>query len=98
VADRLRALTGAADILGRYGGEEFALIVPDTTDAGGYAERLRAAVAGAPVPAGGAAVPVTISVGVSYHRAGDDLDALFGRADGALYRSKADGRNRVTVA
>jgi diguanylate cyclase (GGDEF)-like protein len=97
VADRLRSMTRESDIIGRYGGEEFALVVADA-DAPRFAERLRAAVAAAPVPTEAASVPVTISVGVSYRRAGEDLDALFVRADGALYQSKADGRNRVTLA
>lgn len=97
VAERLRSLTRDSDIIGRYGGEEFALVVADA-DAPRFAERLRAAVAAEPVSTDTASVPVTISVGVSYRRAGEDLDALFVRADGALYQSKAGGRNRVTLA
>lgn len=97
VASRMRAVVREADIIGRYGGEEFALVLPETANASAFAERLRAAVAGRPVVTDGATVPVTISVGVSSLRAGDDLDALLGRADAALYQSKADGRNRVTI-
>jgi diguanylate cyclase (GGDEF)-like protein len=98
VADRLRTATRESDIVGRYGGEEFALIMSDTADASEFAERLRAAVADTAVPTDTGPVHVTISVGVSHRRAGEDLDALLSRADKALYRSKARGRDRVTVA
>lgn len=98
VAQRLRAMTRESDVIGRYGGEEFVVVVPEIADAPGFAERLCAIVSGSPIAADSATVPVTISVGVSHCRPGDDLDALFGRADKALYQSKADGRNRVTLA
>lgn len=97
ISERMRAMVRESDVVGRYGGEEFALMLPETTDAAPLAERLRAAVAGTEVPTDQGAVRVTISVGVSYRRAGDDLDRLLGRADSALYRSKAEGRNRVTT-
>jgi diguanylate cyclase (GGDEF)-like protein len=86
-----------ADIVGRYGGEEFALIMPETEDASALAERLRAAIADAGMPTDHGPIWVTISVGVSYLHPGDDLDSLLGRADAALYRSKAQGRNQVTL-
>jgi diguanylate cyclase (GGDEF)-like protein len=70
----------------------------DTADAGKFAERLRAAVADTAVPTDTGPVRVTISVGVSHRHAGEDLDALLSRADKALYRSKAQGRDQVTVS
>jgi diguanylate cyclase (GGDEF)-like protein len=62
------------------------------------AERIRAAVAAAPVATAGGQVDVTISIGVADLGAEEDLDALLARADAALYASKAAGRNRVTSA
>jgi diguanylate cyclase (GGDEF)-like protein len=95
---RLRSLVRESDILGRYGGEEFALLLPETEDASALAERLRATVADAAVPADHEWLHVTVSLGVSYLQPDDDLNSLLGRADAALYRAKAAGRNRVSVA
>ena len=86
----------------RYGGEEFALIVPGPADeALEAAERVRAAVARVRVMApGGEAVGTTISAGVADFRNGaDDLDGdlMLRQADTALYRSKAAGRDRVSL-
>lgn len=86
-----------ADLAARYGGEELALLCPDTTseEALALAERVRAAVAAAPTP-----VPVTISAGVA-SVPGDGVDGveeLVGAADAALYESKRRGRDRATRA
>jgi len=96
-AQRLRSALRAQDRAYRYGGEEFCVMVP-ATDAPGVqvlAERLRRAVALAATPKMHA---VTASFGVALWELGDDADLLFGRADEALYRAKAAGRNRVEVA
>lgn len=89
------------DLAGRLGGEEFAILLPDTglVRALDVAERLRTAVAGNAVPiTGGAAIPITISIGVASLRAGDsDLHALLQAADNALYAAKTAGRNRVCL-
>jgi PleD family two-component response regulator len=61
------------------------------------ADRLRTAVVGTAVPTRGGPVDVAISVGVGHRRPGDDLDALFSRADKALSTSKAQGHNQVTL-
>jgi len=85
-----RGLRGI-DVFGRFGGEEFLLLLPDTDRAGAsvVAERIRAAVA--------AETRVTVTVGVA-QQAGDDTAALvLARADQALYRGKAGGRNKVVV-
>jgi len=91
------ALRGV-DILGRLGGEEFAVVLPETgIDAAvEVAGRLRLAVAGMDVVLGGAPLPVTISLGVVQGRApGENLDEFLKRADEAMYRAKTSGRNRV---
>jgi diguanylate cyclase (GGDEF)-like protein len=86
------------DISARVGGEEFALVLPDTDAAGGVAtaERLRKAVRGRLATPDGE--PVTVSFGVAaFPRDGQDLDALVGGADRALYAAKSLGRD-TTVA
>ncbi len=89
------------DFVGRYGGEEFLTILPrtDATGAAMVAERARLAVQRMAMhDASGRAVPVTVSFGVAEWREGDDEDSLVTRADAALYRAKAAGRNRVEIA
>jgi diguanylate cyclase (GGDEF)-like protein len=88
------------DLLGRTGGEEFLVLLPNTRleQAHPIAERLRAAVAEIDFSEISDDLTVTISVGMAELVATDaDLKALMHRADNALYRAKADGRNRVEV-
>lgn len=89
------------DIFGRLGGEEFATLLPQTDMDGALtmAERLRQAVEALEIPGNGDDTPirVTISLGLSALRPGEDLDALMRRADAALYRAKNEGRNRTCV-
>lgn len=89
-----------ADLVGRVGGEEFALLMPDTGAEGAVrlAERLRAAVAQSAVESKGPSIQVTVSVGVARLRSGEDLAGLYARADSALYQAKQNGRNRVEQA
>src|SRR6201999_3702704 len=84
-----------SDFAGRYGGEEFILLLPDTTRDGGavLAEKLRTAIASVVGPEGDR--PITASFGVaSFPDDGLDASALVRAADRALYRAKADGRDR----
>jgi two-component system cell cycle response regulator len=96
-----RALRGV-DLMCRFGGEEFVVIMPDTRlpVAKIVGERLRAAVAGSPflIEKGACAIAVTVSIGIAESLPDDTPDALFRRSDRALYQSKTAGRNRVTAA
>ena len=100
-ADVLRATVRPYDIVGRYGGEEFALLMPQTgkETAARVAERVRHELVARGVTAGGRRIEVTVSAGVaSYGVDGADWDALLSAADNALYEAKNAGRNRVVVA
>ena len=101
IARQIRASLRAYDIVGRYGGEEFIALLPgtDLATARTVAERLRKTIQESAVlrtPAG-EPDPTTVSLGLTQWRAGDTVDALIHRADQALYRAKAEGRNRVEV-
>lgn len=101
VAGLMRRSVRQADFCGRYGGEEFLVILPQTDVAGAavMAERMRAAVEGTPMHAPGAGTfKVTASFGAAEFCDGDDEDLLVGRADAALYRAKERGRNRIEIA
>lgn len=103
VAKRLRAQLRGVDLLARMGGEEFLVALPeaDRARALDVAERLRTAVGGAPILVGGGTGPITVtmSVGIALSLGPDDTpEALLTRADQALYGSKTEGRNIVTVS
>lgn len=89
-----------ADVLARWGGEEFLMLLPnsDGINAAAVAERVRQAVQAAPIAVGGDPVSVTMSFGVAQVHSGDDLQSATARADQALYSSKKNGRNRVSCA
>ncbi|WP_449255570.1 PleD family two-component system response regulator [Bosea sp. (in: a-proteobacteria)] len=102
-AERVRACTRSIDLVARMGGEEVVVVLPDTGPKAAYAvaERIRERVEGSPFPIYGATreIPVTVSIGVASRRAGDASCAdIMKRADDALYRAKAGGRNQVIVA
>jgi len=85
------------DVAGRIGGEEFAVLLPNSTveQATARAERIRNAIREARTPIGENDVAVTASLGVSGFCAGDDFSALYMKADAALYAAKGGGRDRV---
>jgi diguanylate cyclase (GGDEF)-like protein len=87
------------DTLGRYGGEEFLVVLPgcDATATAGIAERLRTLIGGTPVPVDPAPVTVTASLGWTVYPGRGDFrgETLVQTADRALYEAKRAGRNRV---
>ncbi|HEX9185164.1 MAG TPA: GGDEF domain-containing protein [Burkholderiales bacterium] len=87
----------AVDVFGRFGGEEFLLILPDTDARGAVAvaERIRASVEQGAFPGVPAGHQVTVTIGVAGRNREETADALVARADLALYRGKDAGRNRV---
>jgi diguanylate cyclase len=101
----LRAVAGAfsaclrgTDSFGRIGGEEFAIIMPETElrDAADVADRMRQRISELVIEHDGALIHATVSIGVTALLAQDgDIDAVLHRADQALYMAKQDGRNRV---
>ncbi|MBC6458706.1 GGDEF domain-containing protein [Actinomadura sp. HBU206391] len=100
VATTLRSQLRDYDITGRFGGEEFVVLLPgtDTVEACRVAERLRNWVRRLSVPAEDGTVGVTVSVGVALFRThGEDLIELLTAADLALYRAKESGRDRVCL-
>ena len=102
---RTFAITSFANIrtmdrLGRYGGEEFLLVLPGTAEDAAFRmlDRLRAIIADLDWSAFSPGMRVTISAGVATLRQNETSDNFLARADGALYASKANGRNRITSA
>lgn len=86
----------STDMLARWGGEEFTILLEETRldGAASFAERLRRRIATTPFQG----LSITVSLGITEYRPGDDLEAMFSRADEALYRVKAGGRNGLRLA
>lgn len=99
VAETILTVLRNYDIAVRYGGEEFMVVLPETTLSDGIAvaERLREAIGRMVFPSPMATLTVTVSLGVASYPAErvDSMDLLIRMADDALYRAKAGGRNRV---
>jgi len=104
IARSITAFLREYDLVGRFGGEEFALLLPQTNelDARRVAERIRAHIADMPIEVSGKAgaeiIRVTVSIGVAaLSTSGSQLTELLATADAALYRAKHAGRNQVWV-
>jgi diguanylate cyclase (GGDEF)-like protein/PAS domain S-box-containing protein len=100
VAEALRSTARGADLVARFGGEEFVLVLPDTSAelAVRIAERLRLAIEALSTDVGGQIIRVTASFGVAQRAAQESQLEVLERADTALYSSKKGGRNRVTMS
>ncbi|MDK8462394.1 GGDEF domain-containing protein [Marinobacter sp. SS13-12] len=98
LADSVRSV----DVIGRFGGEEFVILLPemDRSEASETAERLRGLISDTPQPLGdGRTVPLTISIGAAvFPDNGADASALCAAADKAMYQAKSNGRNQVVLA
>lgn len=96
----LTKLLRTEDLVARYGGEEIAIAArgTDAVNALILADRIRRRVEAATMPWGGQTLRITVSIGVATWNADLDVAALLGAADAALYRAKAEGRNRCCVA
>ncbi|SJZ33839.1 PAS domain S-box-containing protein/diguanylate cyclase (GGDEF) domain-containing protein [Trichlorobacter thiogenes] len=97
ISELLQELVRTSDILGRYGGEEFLCILPETSheQAVVLAERCREQIATKPLACEDHQARITISIGVTGQHRDDTLDSIKKRADDALYQAKREGRNRV---
>ncbi len=98
-AQRITAAVRTYDAVGRYGGEEFLVVLSGYEEASDKeAERIRQAVSAEPVSTAEGQIPVTISLGVASSGQAQDLEAMLRAADAALYQAKRGGRNRVVVS
>ncbi|MGA3125492.1 MAG: diguanylate cyclase [Candidatus Korobacteraceae bacterium] len=99
VAERMSSTVREYDHVGRYGGEEFLVVLPDcrVETAREVAERVRQRIGEGPILTVPTQVEVTVSIGVSQWRAGQEIHDLLHEADVAMYRAKQRGRNRVVV-
>jgi two-component system cell cycle response regulator len=103
VAKRLTSAVRPYDAVGRYGGEEFLILLSHCSHSAleSRSESIREAIAATPVMAGGAELSISVSVGAVTCRQWDPgvpIERILARADAALYRAKAEGRNRTALA
>lgn len=102
IASLLAARIRGHDFLGRFGGEEFCVIAPDTDTSGAMtlAEHLRVAIAAAPIATASGELPVSISIGISIcpSNSSMELKDILAQADAALYRAKQSGRNKAVCS
>lgn len=99
VAARIEAAVREKDVIGRYGGEEFIVVLADKNldQAAQIAERIRMQIADTPIKTQSSAIHMTISLGVAEACDNESMNKLIARADSALYRAKMNGRNTVVI-
>lgn len=99
IAARIESAVREKDVIGRYGGEEFIVVLANKnlSQAAQIAERIRTQIADAPIKTSNTAIHMTISLGVAEACKHDNVEKLIARADAALYRAKKNGRNSVVV-
>jgi diguanylate cyclase (GGDEF)-like protein len=97
--ERTRDALGETAIVGRLGGEEFAILLPRCGDRAAleHAETVRLSMAGRPVMWGDIAIKATVSIGVAGRRRNEALELTLRRSDEALYRAKNNGRNQIAA-
>lgn len=97
IAARIESAVREKDVIGRYGGEEFIVVLANKTleQASQIAERIRAQVGDTPIKTRNIVIQMTISLGVAEARDSDSVEKLISRADAALYRAKKNGRNTI---
>ncbi|WP_089941911.1 GGDEF domain-containing response regulator [Candidatus Entotheonella palauensis] len=99
-SQNMKAVVRPYDGIGRYGGEEFLLVLPgcDNEGAATLAERIRESIESNPLALAEGIIPITLSLGVASNDITQNMEGLIGAADAALYRAKNNGRNRVEIA
>lgn len=97
LAERCQNTSRTVDLISRYGGEEFVILLPETNleSAARVAERLRQSIMNEPFKTNAGALRLTVSLGIAEAKETDSLHTLIERADVALYKAKNAGRNRV---
>jgi diguanylate cyclase len=97
IATQLKKRVRPSDFIARFGGEEYVFLLPHTQMADGLAllERLRVTIEACPFHFKGEPVTITVSMGITTFKPGERSDLVLKRADQALYRAKAEGRNRI---
>lgn len=98
-ASRISMALRSYDIVGRYGGEEFVVVLSQCSrdELGHLAERIRQVVSESPISAEGFSIPISVSIGATVSATVLDESALLAIADAALYEAKRNGRNQVVV-
>ena len=100
IANAIRDGVRDYDLCGRWGGEEFMIIMPEISAADGAkaVERMRLAIAGVQMVADGAPVQISASFGIAERKLGEHISDTINRADAALFEAKHNGRNRYEIA